>query len=85
MWNTLVFYIKVSLNYLSLVYFNVLTSVPIILDCVGKDCNLIQYGAYTYMYNLDIHGVYSIEIYRTESREQWQISRYIYKVNNVVL
>lgn len=42
----------ISLKYLSLVsvYFQILTLIPIILDCLWKDCNLFQYITYIYIY-----------------------------------
>lgn len=47
----------ISLKYFSLVsvYFQILTLIPIILNCLWKDYNLLQYIAYIYVYNLDIH------------------------------
>lgn len=48
-------YIKLILKSLSLVsvHFKVLSSIPIILDCLWKDHNLIQYAAFTWVCNLD--------------------------------
>lgn len=83
MWNVnnTLFYIykKVSLSYPSLVpvFFKVLTSVLIILDCLWKECKLIQYVAHTSMYNLDIYGIYSIEMYRTVTWATTNFSLYL--------
>lgn len=47
----------ISLKYFSLatVYFQILTLIPIFFYFLWKDGNLIQYIAYIYMNNLDIH------------------------------